>query len=166
MLPPNYWYYRSGRNIDFFSVGFFSAKRLLIGRDPNCGEIPTKNYLPALQEFSEDDFKDCVNYFETISTWKHDGGTELLLMQSSYNPETKAEVIDTSSLVGITLEDAINLKLIKGLSNLVEDLLKFARYFERLSPTGELDDRTSLMRFVLLLLPENQRDITDAVRFY
>lgn len=165
---PDLWYYRSGKNIDFFCVGLFTVTSLILEARRAWRES-AECTIPATQPFNENDFLGAISYFESVSKWKYSREPEVLLMEAVFDPQNQDLRIDSSNMISLMLGRAVEARLIKGITNLIDDLVKFARYYEHTGPVDDQQkakDRIPLNQFVQLLLPERADDeLMKAVTF-
>jgi len=80
-----YYNYRSGDHVNFYFAGY--------GAEPGG---PWK--------FSAQEFETCRKELEACSNWRYSGGTDLILLNVTYNAQTKTAAEDCSSAQVLVLE--------------------------------------------------------------
>jgi hypothetical protein len=116
LLPDhNYYYLRSGANVELFYMGFAS---------------PDSEYL-TVGAFDENDFSDqsfvsAVEDFEKRTTWKYSGQTDVILLNSFFSPKQRV-YLDFTNVFAIQLEEAIDSKLIRSGRALIEEIMRQSR---------------------------------------
>jgi len=148
ILPAfDYWDRRSAEHVDIALVGW---------------QKPSEEDRDF--RFDQRDFAKAVELFERETRWRYSGGTDLLLLNTRYSVPDEAAVFDYTTVVSLTIEDALKDGAIKSVGGFFEDLVSFASRSNGRDPAWGFSDsmglkegRSFLAQLVLKILPRDVR---------
>jgi hypothetical protein len=159
LLPDRKYYdLRSGANIELFYMGY---------ADPN-----PEYRVGAFDEndFSEQSFVNAVDDFESKTTWKYSGGTDIILLNSFFTPELTVR-LDFSSVFALQLEEVIHSKLIHSGRAFIEEVMRHSRNCaveDVIARTSDVvflrNARSSFLSWVMGLVKLKAEDLGNAYR--
>lgn len=121
-------------------------------------------YPSSTTNFSPEAFTVAIEELERLTVWRYSGGTDILVLNSRYNLASKVAKLDYSQVVAITLESAIQEKLVRDAGQFCENLIQFARIYTGSEPTwgfsnsqGKQRIGSALKQLVSRILPEPLR---------
>jgi hypothetical protein len=133
-----YFYHRSGNNIDFFGAGY---RRY--GPDPGPGEKSVTDDDPPwifnLRKY--DDFR---RQIEQMSSWRYSGEADLLLMDAKFNAVAKNASLDFTSAIACDLDRMMRDGAIQSVRRFFEDTFQFAETAQTADPTWGFSDEQGL----------------------
>ncbi len=163
----NDWHYRSGDHIDFYFAGYTYPY------PPASGyiEVPIPGSDPWL--YSAERFNAFRQDFESRTTWKYGGSSELLLMNALFEPSAQRGQLDFGSMICCQLDAMRNDEAIQSIERFFESVFRFAESSNDEDPTWGFSDKqgigiagSALKRVVLSLLPKGlDADYKKAAHF-
>lgn len=141
---------RSGKHIDFVSVGYRSAA-----------------------DFSTEDFNRITRLIEHQTSWRYSGQTDLILFNLRYDRDKEEVIPDYSQAVCITFEEALKEGAISSVEQFFEDLIKYAENCAGDDPAwgfsdqmGLSESKNALLLLLLRLVPEEARTAYKRLRLF
>jgi hypothetical protein len=122
------YHLRSGEFLEIFCVGFLEAEGEFRSVDP----------------FDAHAFLRATDSFEDKTKWRYSGETDLLLMNSYWQPKRKRAVLDFTTVICFTLERALETKVIKSVPSFIQDLLTYAKLYRGDNLPFDYSDRMSI----------------------
>lgn len=146
-----YWHHRTATYVDFFCVGFTRAK----------------------EGFDEKRFAATLRQIESKTNWTYSGGTDLMLVNASYEPGSRSVKLDYREALAVTLENVIKVDGYERLSLFFERIIQTAKGSCGEESPGAVSDAlggklaiSALKGLVTSLLPESVRqEARDAFLF-
>lgn len=149
------FHHRSGNNIDFFCAGY---RRYGPGLSPDERQVDRSD-PPWI--FSARAFMNLEKEIERLSSWRHSGETDLLLMNATADHEITAVSLDFESAIVCDLEEMKRDGSIQTLRRFFEGIFRFAEESSAGDPVSGFSDqqglhlaKKTLVRVVLSLLPK------------
>jgi hypothetical protein len=149
----------SGKHINFYFAGFEFYHPTLGGMI----EVNVDSGLPWT--YSPRDFSKCKVELEEMTRWKYSGGSDLLLINATYNAERRTTVIDFSTAVVCQLEKMVGDGAISSVETFFQSIFNFAETSDGIDPAWGFSDKQGLKltknilsRVLLSFLPKNIGD--------
>lgn len=146
-----YWHHRTATSVDFFCVGFTRAE----------------------EGFDEQRFAATLRQIESKTNWTYSGGTDLILVNASYEPGSRSVELDYREALAVTLESVIKVPGYERLALFFEKVILTATNSSGVESPGAVSDAlggklaiSALKGLVTSLLPESVRqEARDAFLF-
>ena len=119
------WHYRSGKNFDFFCVGYGNWNKdgqgkLVASITAKRGLTPIKYYYnaKAFQEIRKD--------VEAVSSWRYSGEADLLLVNAVRDPDTSEVRLELDEIIALDVDRLIEDKVFSTSARLLERICQAA----------------------------------------
>jgi hypothetical protein len=136
----DYWHHRSDNVTDFFCAGF--------GHGPAAHRDKARVAMIRNAEwwFSASCFNKFVREIEARSSWKHSGGTEIIITTVRYDALVKKASLDFRSAIAIDLDQASKDEAIPSAPHLMQSVFQFAANLNEHStdPAWDYSDKMGL----------------------
>lgn len=125
LLPSiSYFNLRSGKHVTFYFMGFGSSS------------IPGQGW-----DFSLNDFNECRKEMEACSKWRYSGGTDLILVNANFDPQSKSARADFSSGISFVFEELKRNDPALTAGIFFEKVFRYCEdCYGQVQPTGEMSE--------------------------
>jgi hypothetical protein len=168
-IIPNlgYFHRRSGASVDFFCAGYGAYWEGMQGEFPDQFPV-TFDGVPRWL-FSNEKFDEFRKAIEDRTTWRYQGGCELILANAFVESPSRQAVVDFSgSIIVVDLDHAKEIRAIQSIEQFFEKIFRFTADFQGSDPTWGFSDqmgveigRRGLVRFVLSMFPKNVAETAE-----
>ncbi len=139
-----YWHHRSDNVTDFFCAGYSERHPDLPSDAVRVKEIKIGQWW-----YSDELLVRFIHDLEERTTWKPEGGLEVIFCAARFHPMRGTVTLDFSSAVVISLNKAIKAGAAEDLSRLLERLFRFAKSINERAKDPVADASDSMLGPIL-----------------